>query len=182
MGSIKQLLPYQGRTLLTHAIAEAQDAGFHRVAVVLGAYADQIEPVIRATGAEIVLNPDWETGMGSSIRAGLAHLLQGSDALEILGITLADQPYVKAAHLKAMRELLIESGAPVVAAQYASQYGVPALFRKEAFPLLLALPPQAGARQALRNHRLPVTGFPLPEAEVDVDTPADVAELHKVRP
>ena len=177
MGSVKQLLPYKGGTLLSHAFMEAQQAGFDRVAVVLGAYADQLLPAVEKSGMEAVLNPDWETGMGSSIRAGLEHLLQQEPTLEILGIALADQPYVTGAHLAKMRELITQSDVSVVAAEYGAQYGVPALFHRETFPLLRTLSPGAGARQILRNTTLRIKGFALPEAAVDVDTPADFAQL-----
>ena len=177
MGSVKQLLPYKGGTLLTHAITEARQAGFDRVIVVVGAYADRILPIVQESEVETVLNPDWKTGMGSSIRAGLEHLLQQEPTLEILGIALADQPYVTGAHLSKMRELMTQSDASVVAAEYGAQYGVPALFHRETFPLLRTLSPAAGARQILRNTTLRIKGFALPEAAVDVDTPADFAQL-----
>ena len=182
MGSVKQLLPYEGGTLLSHALREAQKASFERVVVVLGAHADQILPALGESGAEVVINSDWRTGMGSSIQAGLEHLLLGCRAPEVLGITLADQPYVTAAHLQAMWQMMKESDFSVIAAEYADQYGVPALFRRETFSLLRGLSPAAGARQILRNTTLRIKGFALPEAEIDIDTPSDLAQLTRVRP
>lgn len=185
MGSLKQLLPYGEGTLLSHAIAQAQGADFDRVIVILGAQAGLIAPILERTTAEIVVNPRWDAGMGSSIRSGLKYLQdrgQRPSVLGVLGVLVADQPYVTAVHLIAMRKLLAESGSPAVAAEYDGHYGVPALFRRNVFPLLASLPPEAGARQLLRSKQISVAGFPLPEAAVDIDTPADFAKVEAVRP
>jgi molybdenum cofactor cytidylyltransferase len=182
MGSLKQLLPYGEGTLLSHAIAQAQGADFDRVIVILGAQAGLIAPILERTRAEIVVNPRWEAGMGSSIRSGLKYLEDRGQTPSVLGVLVADQPYVTAVHLIAMRKLLAESGSPAVAAEYDGHYGVPALFRRNVFPLLASLSPEAGARQLLRSKQISVAGFPLPEAAVDIDTPADFAKVEAVRP
>jgi molybdenum cofactor cytidylyltransferase len=162
MGSLKQLLPYGEGTLLSHAIAQAQGADFDRVIVILGAQAGLIAPILERTRAEIVVNPQWEAGMGSSIRSGLKYLEDRGQRPSVLGVLVVDQPYVTAVHLIAMRKLLAESGSPAVAAEYDGHYGVPALFRRNVFPLLASLPPEAGARQLLCSKQISVAGFPLP--------------------
>jgi molybdenum cofactor cytidylyltransferase len=177
MGRVKQLLPYAGGTLLTHTIAEAVSAGFHPIIVVLGANAEAIQPAIEPLKVEIVLNSDWESGMGSSIRAGVHLLLQRADVARFLAILLADQPHVTAAHLTEMHGLLSRSHAPVIAAEYAGTVGVPAIFCQDLYPELLALPNHAGARHLLRNAGAKALQYQLPAASVDIDTPADFAEL-----
>jgi len=54
---------------------------------------------------------------------------------------------------------------------------VPALFKREMFGRLASLRPEAGARDLLRNQEFDVAAFPLPEAAMDIDTPADFAAL-----
>ncbi len=177
MGRLKQLLPFGGRTLLEHSIEQALQAGFDPVVVVIGAEADVVRAAIAAQPVDLVWNEGWETGMGSSIAAGMTRLLQISADSGAVAILLADQPLVNASHLIAMRSLLHLSNSEAVAAQYGGTLGVPAVFARRLFPLLESLPPDAGARRLLRDENLDVAAFPLAEAATDIDTPEDFAAL-----
>jgi len=178
MGRLKQLLPYRGRTLVEHSIRQAMDAGFEPVIVVVGAEAQAVMAAIAAELVEVARNDAWESGMGSSIAAGMRHVAAGErDAVAIL---LADQPLVTSAHLIAMAKLLEPTHIHIVAAEYSGTLGVPAIFKREMFPLLAALPPEAGARHLLREARLQIAVYPLPEAAMDVDTPEDFEALNAV--
>jgi molybdenum cofactor cytidylyltransferase len=170
MGRLKQLLPYRGKTFLHHTIAQAAEAGLSPVVVVVGAEADVVAEAIRSERVDIVRNDAWQTGMGSSIAAGMRHL-EGMD-VEAVAILLADQPLITAEHLSAMAALTRLSN--IVAAEYGGTLGVPAFFQREMFPALGLLPPEAGARQLLRSSQ-DVCAYPLPEAAVDVDRPEDLA-------
>jgi molybdenum cofactor cytidylyltransferase len=182
MGSLKQVLPFGAGTLISNAVAQAKEALFDPIAVVVGAKGDLVARAVDQLGVEIVENPDWPAGMGTSIRAGLEHITKRAPLPEVLAILVADQPFVQGVHLLEMRRLQAKTGAPILAAQYSGQYGVPALFAEELFSTLAALPPEAGARHLLRNGTSCVLAFPLPEAATDIDTPADFAGLATVRP
>jgi molybdenum cofactor cytidylyltransferase len=173
MRSIKQLLPYGGGTLLTHAIQQAQIAGFDRIIVVIGAFASEVRSAIRDLKVEVAENEHWETGMGSSIVAGLQQLETAGPKSGLLAILLADQPHITAEHLREMRRAAAGAPTPVTAASYDGVLGVPAFFRSEVFPMLASLAGDAGARSLFRGGEIEVTPFPLPEAAVDVDTPED---------
>lgn len=182
MGSLKQLLPFGEGTLLSNVIQQAQNAGFDRVAAVVGAEASRVAADIGQVSVEIIENPDWELGMGSSIRAGVKRVRQWRPLPDAIVILLADQPLIESRHLLAMRELKRQSHAHIVAAEYGGGYGVPALFASDLFDKLEAVPLDAGARSLLRSGNVPVTGYPLPEAAIDIDTPGDFAALKAVRP
>jgi molybdenum cofactor cytidylyltransferase len=177
MGQLKQLLAYRGRTLLRHSIGKAIGAGFRPIVVVVGSNAQMLSESITDEAVKIVHNEQWETGMGSSIRAGMRALLDSDEVPEAVAILVADQPLVKAKHLAAMRRLLSSADSSIVAAQYSDTIGVPALFKQELFDALSSLPPEAGARRLLRTSDAAVTRFPLPEAAVDIDTPEDFERL-----
>jgi molybdenum cofactor cytidylyltransferase len=181
MGCVKQLLTLGAETLLSRAISQARKANFNRIVVVLGAHSDQISPIVSESNAEAILNPQWETGLGSSIHAGLAYLRETGPEPDAMAILLVDQPHVTAYHLLAMRRLFRDTQAVIVAARYDGRLGVPALFRREIFPLLAALPPSSGGRQLLRHSGIAVEPFPLPEAAIDIDTPADLAAVSGMR-
>jgi molybdenum cofactor cytidylyltransferase len=179
MGALKQLLPYGGTSLLQHSMQQAISAGFFSpVIVVVGSSADRIRSVIPTDHeVEVVENEQWETGMGSSIAAGMRALLNGRDVPFAVAILTADQPLIEARHLAAMRDLAMRSDAEAVAAEYADTVGVPAVFKRGLYDALLSLPPAAGARQLLRGAGMEVCRFPLPEAAIDIDTREDFESL-----
>jgi molybdenum cofactor cytidylyltransferase len=173
MGQPKQLLAYRGRTLLQHSIDQAIAAGFAPIVVVVGASSEMVLRSVADPTVVIVQNELWETGMGSSVRAGIHALLKNGEVLSAVALMVADQPLVEAKHLAAMRQLLFAGDASIVAAQYRDTLGVPALFKRELFHALSSLPPEAGARTLVRNSEANVIRYPLPEAAVDIDTPED---------
>ncbi|HXE11933.1 MAG TPA: nucleotidyltransferase family protein [Bryobacteraceae bacterium] len=182
MGSLKQLLPFREGTLLSNTIRQAQNAGFDRIVVVVGAEAARVAGSIAREPVEAIENPNWDLGMGSSIRTGVKRIRQWRPLPDVIAILLADQPLIESRHLLAMRELQTQSKASIVAAQYGGGYGVPALFASDLFGELESLPPDAGARNLLREGEFPVIGYPLPEAATDIDTRDDFAALKAVRP
>lgn len=177
MGTLKQLLPYRGRTLVQHAAEQAVQAEFDPILVVVGAEADSVRSALAAQKTTIVNNPDWQSGMGSSVSAGVRRLQEDETESAAVAILLADQPLVTAAHLKEMRDRLHRTGAAAIAAEYGGILGVPALFKRHLFGALAQLRQDAGARHLLRQPGITVDPFPLPEASVDIDTPGDFANL-----
>jgi molybdenum cofactor cytidylyltransferase len=175
MGRLKQLLPYAGRTLVAYSIGQAIEAGFHPVVVVVGAEAAAVREAVAALPVEIVENDSWQSGMGSSITAGMRHLeTRNPWAIAFL---LADQPLVTSHHLREMASLAQNPSANAVAAEYNGRLGVPALFKRQIFSALESLAPETGARHLLRSLRSEIAAYPLPEAAIDIDTPDDFEAL-----
>jgi len=96
-GGPKQLAELSGRPLVEHALAAL--AGLDRVAVVLGAHADDVRAGADLGAAEVVVCADWAEGIGASLRAGLAALAGAGEVV----IVLADQPFVSAAAVERVR-------------------------------------------------------------------------------
>jgi molybdenum cofactor cytidylyltransferase len=180
MGSPKQLLQFGQRTLLQHVVTQAVDAGFRRIVAVTGANAAEVEASLADMSVEIVRNSRWESGMGSSITAGVRYLLEGGSALTAMAILLGDQPLIRANHLSAMRNLLETSDCPMVAARYGGTVGAPAFFKREMFSALESLSPAVGARHLFSVAGDKLALFDLPEAAVDIDTPDDFAALGRI--
>jgi molybdenum cofactor cytidylyltransferase len=177
MGRLKQLLPYRGRTLVEHTVAQAKAAQFSPIIVVIGAEAQAVAASLAHADVTIVENPQWSTGMGSSIVAGISHLQTLPVEPEAAAMLLADQPRIGARHLQEMLRVFSGSNGLILAARYNGALGVPALFRYSMFPKLRSLDPAAGARAILRDPQASVTAFDLPEAAIDIDTPAEFAAL-----
>lgn len=159
LGAPKQLLPFRGTTLLQHAIDTAR-AACDAVRVV-------VNPELhdKVGGVEVVVNEEWEEGIGSSIRRGL----EGIDGAVLL--MLCDQPHVTAEHLRA----LIAANAPIAATGYRGISGVPAFFAPRFLDELRALRGDEGARRVIERHGATTIAFEA--AAFDVDTPADAQKL-----
>ncbi len=175
MGTAKQLLDLRGRPLLRHAAEGALAAACWPVLVVTGCRAAEVEAGLRGLPVEVVRNPRWEEGLGTSIRAGtLRAEAAGAEGLLLL---LADQPLITAAHLRRLIASRQQAGLPLAVSEYGGTVGVPACFTRELFPELLALPPAEGCKRLVLSRRGQAVGVPCPEAAVDVDTPQEYAAL-----
>ncbi len=177
MGRLKQLLPYRGRTLIRNAVDQAMGADFDPVLVVVGAESAAVRSAVASQKVVLIENSYWQSGMGSSISAGVRWLRGVKTEAAAVAILLGDQPLVTAEHLNQMRTLLHQVPADAIAAEYSGTLGVPALFKRSLFGVLSELPAGTGARQLLRQPGVTVEPFSLPEAAFDIDTPADYESL-----
>lgn len=125
-GSPKALA--HGGAWLRGAVAALADGGCSGVTVVLGAAAAQARPLVPA-GADVVVAADHATGMGASLRAGLA-ALAGTDATHAL-LHLVDTPDVGADVVARVLARAQELGANVARAGYAGVAGHPVLLARE---------------------------------------------------
>ena len=177
LGSPKQQLIYKGRTLLQHAIDMALASNCSPVIVVLGAHSMVISPEIPSGRVSVVQNPDWEEGMASSIRAGIAALQQKApNATEVI-FMVCDQPHVDTDHLNNLVRQKLDTGKGIIASYYNDTMGVPVLFDQTFFPALLSLKGEEGAKKLLYRYEQEVAAVPFPQGSVDIDTLADYHSL-----
>src|ERR1041384_940582 len=111
MGSPKQLLPFRGQTLIRRAAEAALASSCDRVAVVIGSHASQMRRELEDLPVSVVENQNWQTGMSSSIRAGLDDL--HVDDLDGALIMLCDQPFVTADILNNLVATHHKTGKPI---------------------------------------------------------------------
>jgi CTP:molybdopterin cytidylyltransferase MocA len=170
LGRPKALVELAGVSLVARGISLLADGGAAPVLVVTGA-----QPVTPA-GAIIVHNPDWRTGMGSSLRAGLAAVPSGCAAALI---ALVDQPLVRP---EAVRRLIdaFRAGAGVAVASYGGEPRNPVLIARAHWPRAAAAAVgDTGARGFLRDCPELVTVVDCSDcgAPDDLDTEADLRRL-----
>ncbi|CCH18623.1 nucleotidyltransferase family protein [Micromonospora lupini] len=175
LGRPKALLPYRGRLLVDHAAAILTAAGCQPVVVVLGAQADQVRARTRLP--DVVLNDDWATGMGSSLRAGLSALT--SSAAVAVVVTLVDMPGLTPA---AVRRVGRDATADALAvATYADgRRGHPVLLGRGHWAgVTAAAVGDRGARDYLRAQGEAVRLVPCADVadDTDVDLPEQAARL-----
>jgi nicotine blue oxidoreductase len=168
LGRPKALIELGGQTLAERGVAMLRAGGADPVLVVTGAAAVQVP------GATVVHNPEWRSGMGSSLVAGLAAV--GSEAAVI---ALADQPLVGAL---AVRRLIaaFEAGATVAVASYDGRPRNPVLIARQHWSSVIeSARGDVGARASLRAHPDLVTSVECGDTgrPDDIDTPEELEML-----
>jgi molybdenum cofactor cytidylyltransferase len=170
MGRAKQLLPYRGTTLLRHAVNGALASRCHPVVVVIGSEAPMMRAELSGLPVQIVTNLAWASGIGTSIRAGLAALLAQASPPAVV-IMLCDQPAVTGDVLNELIDRYQSTHSPIVASSYNGTVGVPALFASTLYDKLLELKNAEGARQIIFQYLDSTQQVPFPEGSNDVDMP-----------
>jgi molybdenum cofactor cytidylyltransferase len=171
LGQPKQLVRIHGRPLVHLVVDRAVSLAGHAVTVVLGAHAKEVVPCLRASSASIVINREWEQGIASSIRAGVASLGPGCKAVMIL---LGDQLAVTADDLKRLASVWGGENKTIATAVYNGTFGVPAIFPEWCFSELMQLRGDTGAKMVLQRHRDRLLHVQMPNAAIDLDTPEDL--------
>ncbi len=177
MGKPKQLLLYQGRSLLKHTIESAIASVCKPIIVVLGANAEQIRSEVNQPSVQIVENPQWNLGMSTSIRSGILALANDSESIDAAVITVCDQPFISAEIVNGLVSAHYSTKKSIVASQYAETLGVPALFSRKFFSELAELNETMGAKHLIKKYRAQVFAFPFPQGKIDIDTPREYEQL-----
>jgi molybdenum cofactor cytidylyltransferase len=173
-GSPKQLVRFDGQSLLQRAVAHASELLGSAVTVVLGAHAAEIAETLPTGSAGVLINRDWQEGIASSIRIGVQRLPGACDGVMLV---LADQPLVGSETLRRLMTAWRRQPRNIIASRYGSVTGVPAIFPRWCFSDLTDLRGDAGARIVIRRYSDHVVRLAHPEAAVDIDYPDDLLNL-----
>jgi molybdenum cofactor cytidylyltransferase len=186
MGEPKQLLRYEGETLLGRAALAALGSSCRPVVVVLGSNAEELRNEVDSTRARFVVNGEWAEGMSSSIRRGLHALdesVPGEVEVEAAVFLLCDQPLVTSEVIERLVGAYRTGRAPLVVSEYEARgektLGVPALFGRQLFAELKELRGAEGAKRVIARHAAEAEVVAVPEAAFDVDTPDDYLLLRQ---
>ena len=179
LGKPKQLLTFNGKSLLRHSIEVAEGANMQALMTVLGGNADLLMPEIDSNNTLVVINKSWKDGMASSIIAGLTALLEKYPDTERVIFMMCDQPFVTATLLNNLMITHQKTGKLIVASSYDDVMGVPALFYKSHFDELLQLQGDTGARKIINQHVSEVATVFFAKGKIDIDTPEDYENLLK---
>jgi CTP:molybdopterin cytidylyltransferase MocA len=184
LGQPKATVELVGATLAERGVRLLRDGGADPVLVVTGAVP------VELADAVAVHNPDWLSGMGSSLATGLRALGGGaadgsgqapvvSDPVAAAVIALADQPLIGA---EAVQRLIAayHAGATVAVAAYDGKPRNPVLIAAVHWPEVLSMAAgDTGARPFLRAHPDLVTLVECGDVgrPDDIDTPEDLARV-----
>ena len=173
LGGPKALVEVAGRRLVDRGVALLRAGGTAPVVVVTGAVD------VPLLGVITVHNPDWPSGMGSSLAAGLGALPDGCAAAVV---ALVDQPLIGPAVVHRLIAAYLD-GAGIAVASYGGKPRNPVLLARDEWAGVLALATgDVGARPYLQAHPDRVTAVECGDIgrPDDVDTPDDLARVSRV--
>lgn len=179
MGSPKQLLEFEGQSLIRYATQNALRSRCFPVVVVVGANKELIKLELSDLPVFIADNSEWEEGMGSSISKGLEMLLSVHPHVKAAVIMLCDQPFVKTTLINQLIDEFEQKNTPLIVCSYGGSLGVPALFSADYFTALSTLQGNEGAKKLILTHQNQTVAIPFPEGKIDIDTPEDYLGLQQ---
>ncbi|WP_343570227.1 gephyrin-like molybdotransferase Glp [Sphingobacterium sp.] len=177
LGLPKQLLEFEGETLLRRISREALAIPNAKVSVVIGAYPDPINTALKDSNAAVVINPHWTTGMSTSIGVGLRELLKHHPNLDLCIISLCDQPFVDRHVFQQLIQLADSTDKGIIATGFSGIWGAPVLFDRKYFEHLMCLEGQQGAKKVAEQFPDDRVVFSYEDAKYDIDTLDDYFNL-----
>ncbi|HVW13823.1 MAG TPA: nucleotidyltransferase family protein [Mucilaginibacter sp.] len=182
LGTPKQLLKYNGETLLQRAINTAKGSEAGKVIVVLGASHQKIISETDIRGTDLVVNPGWQSGMSSSIVSGIKALKELAPVPSSVILVVCDQPFVTSALLNTLISEHRSTGKQIIACTYEGVMGTPVLFSSRLYDQLLVLRGNAGAKKIIQANKDKVATVTFELGATDVDTIGDYESLINKNP
>ncbi len=179
----KLIAEVSGKPIVRRVVEAAWASRARPVSVVVGYASDLVEAALAGIPATIVVNPDFATGLASSLRAALSAL--PSDAAATL-VLLGDMPHVDSALINRLIDAF--EAAPeawAVAPLQDGRRGNPVLLARPLFDPAMRLEGDEGARRLLAGldagqiMEIDAAGS---DASFDVDTPEDLTAASAVSP
>jgi molybdenum cofactor cytidylyltransferase len=179
LGKPKQLVVFNGETLLERIAREALESVCSPIIVVTGNDSETFRQRLKSYRLQIVENEHWQQGMGSSISLGIERLIETKADLDGVVLCVCDQPFVTAETINNLVRVFQEQKSKIIASEYGDVLGVPALFDKSLFTELADLDGKTGAKKIIEKYRGETFALDFPEGEIDVDTKEDLEKLRK---
>jgi molybdenum cofactor cytidylyltransferase len=172
MGSLKQLLPWDGRTLLEWQVAQLREAGVDDIVIVLGHEATRIAPVAAGTGARVVINDAYREGRASSLRCGSQAIDDGAVAVIVLSVDQPRPGWIARRLIERWRERRAPLTVPVMAGRRGHPILVDGALLQELRSVTEA---GLGLREVMERHRDATDQVPIDNASLsfDLNTPSD---------
>ncbi len=173
-GANKLLAEIDGEPMVARAVDAVLASAARPVVVVTGHDAPRVRAALAGRDVGFVHNPDYASGLASSLRAGIAALGAGLDgALVCLG----DMPWVRREHVDALLAAFAGDADAICVPVHRGRRGHPVLWPARDFGEIALLQGDAGARALLERHAERVRTVPVADAGVtrDVDTPEALA-------
>lgn len=176
MGQPKQLLPWNGTTLLGHCIQQATQCYIKDVFVVLGAHYKTIYETHKTFNVTFLNNTSEFKGLSASIAFGVQHISKFN--YDGVLFVLADQPQLTSMHLNKMIELYHNTSNIITTTYPNKKSGVPVLFGAKYFNDLILNTSVKGAQTIIKQYKNAVASLQPMQPLEDIDTPEDYKLLY----
>jgi molybdenum cofactor cytidylyltransferase len=172
MGVQKLLLPFGGKTVVSHIVDQILASTIDEVHIVVGHQAERISNELSGRVVSIVNNPNYESGMLSSVRCGLRSLPEKCRAVMVV---LGDQPSITTELINKMLQSFAVTEKSILVPLYEGKRGHPVLFSFEYRDEIMTEYDNVGLRGLLHNHPEEVFELKVSTASVlcDMDYPED---------
>lgn len=173
MGSCKQLLPLGGSTVIGRCLDALLAGGVSEIVVVVAAAGNPVAAAVQDYPLRIVVNPQDEGDMASSVRSGRDALTPTASGVIV---ALCDYPLVSAATISSLLAAHRESPDRIIIPRHEEQYGHPLLFPR---PVLDELADHLILRDLVRRDPTRILSHAVkdPGVLVDMDTPDDYRRI-----
>jgi CTP:molybdopterin cytidylyltransferase MocA len=168
-GAFKPLLKWGKRTVIGECIHQMRNSQLAEIIVVLGHREMEIRQSLAGSGVQYVINEDYQKGMLSSIKTGLAMLSPNEDAALI---ALVDQPMVSSKIIDQLIDAFDKGDKGIILPAYEGKHGHPIIIGSRYFDAIMQLDEDLpeGLRAFINAHRNDCL-------EVQVDTPAVIEDI-----
>jgi molybdenum cofactor cytidylyltransferase len=177
LGQPKQFIKYKEDTLIRRIVKESIKSKIGNITVVTGYHHEEIKNEIIDLNVNIFYNEEWEEGLGASIRNGLKHILNKHSDTNAILLTMVDQPFVDATHLKKLVNAYDPSRPMIIASAYTGTFGVPVLVDSFYFDMLKELQGDEGGKKIFVNYLKNIVEIPFIEGAIDIDEKKDLNTL-----
>lgn len=174
-GPNKLLARFHGEPLVRRMAEGALASEVAGVTVVVGHQADRVRTALDGLDLSFAANPDYASGLASSLKAGIAAVPDHAAGALIL---LADMPQIEAADLDRLIDAFRRGGSrAIVRATHDGKRGNPVILPRTVFGELAHIEGDTGARHVIEAGLAEVIDVELGRsASLDVDTPDAMAE------
>jgi len=172
MGVQKLLLPFGGKTVIGHIVDQLLTSTIGEVYVVVGHQAECISAELSGRAVTIVNNPNYESGMLSSVRRGIQSLSKECRAVMVV---LGDQPSITTELINKMLKSFAATEKSILVPLYEGKRGHPVLFSRQYCDEIMTHYNDVGLRGLLHSHPEEVLELTVSTASVlcDMDYPED---------
>ena len=175
MGSNKLLFELNEESVLRGAVRRALSGGLAPLLVVLGHQEDKARQELAGLACQVVVNPNYESGITSSLQKGVSAVPAEAGAAMVL---LADMPFVTPEMIAGLIARYRATRAPLVISDYEGVTAPPMLYDRSLFAEIATMTGGSCGKQVVKRHRHQAEVLNWPAAALaDVDVPEDYARV-----
>jgi molybdenum cofactor cytidylyltransferase len=180
MGKVKLTLPLGDKQLIEWVLQAVKLAPLDKYFLVVRPEDKEMIKIGESWGAEIVLNPEYRSGMSSSIRKALYQI--SSEVVEGIFILLGDQPLINPSIIFKMLKAFTPGKREIVVPFYKDKPGNPVLFDNYWKEELMKLSGDVGGRVLIKAHPERIKRVKIPDESIflDIDREEDYQKMKTI--